>query len=81
MESDDFQIVEVIDDVIQQYRQAIFGFSRGAPAPAGVDITLTGANNFRFTVGVGLSLGILKIFADANFGSVTNYSAGIGFGR
>ena len=50
-------------------------------APAGVDITLTGANNFRFTVGVGLSLGILKIFADANFGSVTNYSAGIGFGR
>ncbi len=49
--------------------------------PAGVDITLNGANNFRFTLGVGLSLGILKIFADANFGSVTNYSAGIGFGR
>lgn len=50
-------------------------------APAVVDIDLDGANNFRFTAGVGLSLGILKIFADANFGTVTNYSAGIGFGR
>lgn len=49
--------------------------------PGGVDITLDGANKFRFTLGVGLSLGILKVFADANFGSVTNYSAGIGFGR
>jgi hypothetical protein len=46
-----------------------------------VDINLDGANQFRFTAGVGVSLGILKIFADANFGSVTNYSAGIGFGR
>jgi hypothetical protein len=46
-----------------------------------VDIDLDGANQFRFTAGVGVSLGILKVFADANFGSVTNYSAGIGFGR
>jgi len=50
-------------------------------ATKGVDITLDGSNKFRFTVGVGLNLGILKVFADANFGSVTNYSAGIGFGR
>lgn len=49
--------------------------------PPGVDINLTGANDFRFTLGVGLKLGFLKIFADANFGSVTNYSGGIGFGR
>ncbi len=49
--------------------------------PAPVDISLTGANKFRFTVGVGVSLGILKVFADANFGSITNYSGGIGFGR
>jgi hypothetical protein len=46
-----------------------------------VDVTLDGSNKFRATVGVGLSLGIFKVFADANFGSVTNYSAGIGFGR
>lgn len=46
-----------------------------------VDVSMDGANKFRFTVGVGVSLGILKVFADANFGSVTNYSGGIGFGR
>ena len=49
--------------------------------PATVDIDLDGSNNFRFTVGVGLSLGIIKVFADANFGTVTSYSGGIGFGR
>jgi hypothetical protein len=46
-----------------------------------VNLDLTGSNNFRFTMGVGVSLGIFKIFADANFGSVTHYSGGIGFGR
>ena len=35
-------------------------------APPVVDVSLDGANKFRFTVGVGVSLGILKIFADAN---------------
>ena len=45
-----------------------------------VDITLDGANNFRFTVGLGLQLAFLSLFGDANFGSVTNFSAGIGFG-
>jgi hypothetical protein len=48
--------------------------------PAAVDINLTGANAFRFTLGAGLKLGFFRIFADANFGSVTNYSGGIGFG-
>jgi hypothetical protein len=46
-----------------------------------VNLDLTGSNTFRFTMGVGVSLGIVKIFADANFGSVTHYSGGIGFGR
>jgi hypothetical protein len=49
--------------------------------PADVNVTLDGSNKFRATIGVGLNLGIFKVFADANFGSVTNYSAGIGFGR
>ena len=48
---------------------------------APIDVNLDGANKFRATVGVGVSLGIFKVFADANFGSVTNYSGGIGFGR
>jgi len=50
-------------------------------AAAPIDVDLDGANKFRATVGVGISLGIFKVFADANFGSVTNYSGGIGFGR
>jgi hypothetical protein len=50
-----------------------------ATSPA-VDITMNGANNFRATIGLGLHLAFFSIFADANFGSVTNFSAGIGFG-
>ena len=45
-----------------------------------VDITMNGANNFRATVGLGLHIVFFSVFADANFGSVTNFSAGIGFG-
>jgi hypothetical protein len=45
-----------------------------------VDISLTGANTFRFTAGLQLGLGPLKLFGDANFGSVTTFSAGFGFG-
>ncbi len=45
-----------------------------------VDVDLDGANKFRFTVGAGLDLFILTLFADANFGSVTNYSGGVAFG-
>ena len=46
-----------------------------------VDVSLDGANKFRATIGVGVHFGIFKVFADANFGTVTNYSGGIGFGR
>jgi hypothetical protein len=46
-----------------------------------VDVSLNGANKFRATIGVGVNFGIFKVFADANFGTVTNYSGGIGFGR
>jgi len=50
------------------------------PGGGRVDIDLDGDNSFRFTVGAGLSLGFVKLFADANFGAVTNFSAGIGVG-
>jgi hypothetical protein len=43
-----------------------------------VDLNLTGANSFRGTFGASLALGILQFFADANLGSVTNFSGGIG---
>lgn len=45
-----------------------------------VDITLDGVNKFRGTLGLALNLAILHIHADANFGSITNFSAGLGFG-
>ena len=45
-----------------------------------VDLTLDGANSFRATLGLCLHLGFFSVFADANFGSITNYTGGIGFG-
>jgi hypothetical protein len=51
-----------------------------ATIPA-VSIDLDGANKFRATVGLSLNLAFFSVFADANFGSVTNYAAGIGFGN
>jgi len=52
----------------------------GSTTPENVSIELNGANTFRVTAGVGLNLGIFKVFADANFGKVTHFSGGIGFG-
>jgi len=51
--------------------------SAGSPA---VDVELDGDNTFRLTAGGALSLGIFSLFADANFGAVTNFSGGVGFG-
>lgn len=55
-------------------------FISARPGGGKVALDLDGDNSFRFTLGAGLSLGILKINADANFGAVTNFSAGLGFG-
>jgi hypothetical protein len=45
-----------------------------------VNIDLEGSNVIRATVGAGLNLGVFKIFADANFGALTSFAGGIGFG-
>ena len=45
-----------------------------------VNIDLDGENSFRFTGGLSVRIAFLILSADANFGSVTNYSAGLGFG-
>lgn len=51
------------------------------PAVSGtVNIDLDGANTFRTTAGVALKLAIVKLFADVNLGSVTNFSGGLSFG-
>jgi hypothetical protein len=44
-------------------------------------LDLEGANTVRATVGLGVELGIFKIFANANFGSVIQYSGGIALGN
>jgi hypothetical protein len=49
-------------------------------APGKVELTLDGGNSVAFTLGAGLNFGIFRIFADINFGAVTNLSGGIGFG-
>jgi len=49
--------------------------------PGAVDVSFDGANKFRFTGGLCVRLGFAKIFADANFGAVTCFSGGIGFGN
>ncbi len=54
--------------------------STDTSAPPLVDVTLDGVQKFRFTLGAGVTLGPVSLFADANFGSVTAFSAGIGFG-
>ncbi|MGA9118892.1 MAG: DUF6588 family protein [Bacteroidota bacterium] len=46
-----------------------------------VDITMDGVNAFRFTAGLNIGLGPLHLFADANMGSITAFSGGIGFGN
>ncbi len=53
------------------------------PTAAGevpVNLDLDGDNSVRFTAGAGLNLSILRLFADANFGAVTTFSAGLGLG-
>jgi hypothetical protein len=51
----------------------------GPPSP--VSLELEGENAFRVTAGVALHLGIFTIFADANLGSMTNFSGGIALGN
>jgi hypothetical protein len=52
----------------------------GVASGTGVDISMDAANKFRFTVGLTLNLGIFKIFADANFGKIMNFTGGLGLG-
>ena len=45
-----------------------------------VDLDIDGDNSFRLTLGGRFSLAVLRIFADLNIGSVTNFSGGLAFG-
>jgi len=45
-----------------------------------VDLDLDGDNSVRLTLGMELTLAIVHLFADANIGSIINFSGGIGVG-
>lgn len=52
------------------------------PSASGtVDIDIDGANTFRVLAGLSLKLFVARVFADANFGSVMNFSGGLSFGN
>jgi len=55
-------------------------YTQTAPTSTPVDVLIDGVNAFRLTIGLGLRLGLFSIFANVNFGSITNVSGGIGFG-
>lgn len=54
-------------------------YTSSASVPVNVDVD--GDNKIRLTTGGALKLGFFRIFADANIGSVMNFSGGIGFGN
>jgi|WetSurMetagenome_2_1015567.scaffolds.fasta_scaffold35996_3 hypothetical protein len=55
-------------------------FTPSAAGSPSVNLDLDGENTVRFTAGAGLNLSVIRLYADANFGAVTNFSAGLGFG-
>jgi hypothetical protein len=78
--SKSFSILRVYGGLAWEKSSMQLTYTPASTAFAPVDITMNGANNFRATVGVGLHIVFFSIFADANFGSITNFSGGIGFG-
>jgi hypothetical protein len=55
--------------------------STEASEPGSIEIDLTGKRKASFTAGLNLSLGFFHLFGNANLGSVTNFTAGLGFGN
>jgi hypothetical protein len=78
--SKSFAVLEVYGGLAYEKSSMDLTYTSTAAGSPNVSISLDGANTFRATVGLGLNLAILHIYGDANFGSVTNFSAGLGFG-
>jgi hypothetical protein len=78
--SKSFAVAHVYGGLAWEKSTMNISYTSSAPGAGNVDLDLDGDNSFRFTLGAGLSLGVLKVFADANFGSITNFSGGIGLG-
>jgi hypothetical protein len=78
--SKSFSVLNLYGGLAWEQSTMDLGYTSTVPGIGRVDIELDGDNSFRFTVGAGVSLAVLHIFADANFGSITNFSGGIGLG-
>jgi hypothetical protein len=78
--SKSFSVLEIYGGLAYEKSSMDLSYVSTAPGGGNVDISLDGANTFRGTIGLGLNLAVLHLFFDANFGSVTNLSAGLGFG-
>jgi len=78
--SKSFAVLEVYGGFAYEKSSMDLTYTSTAAGTPNVTLSLDGANTFRATVGLGLNLAILHIYGDANFGSVTNFSAGLGFG-
>lgn len=79
--SKSFSVLNLYGGVAWEKSTMNLKYTPSSSSISAVDIDLDGDNNFRFTLGAGLKLGFLGIFADANFGSITNFSGGISFGN
>lgn len=55
-------------------------FDSTDPNSGRINIDLEGSNVMRGTLGAALDFSVLKLFADINFGAVTNLSGGLAFG-
>ncbi len=78
--SKSFSVLDLYGGLAWEQSTMDLVYTSTVPGVGSVDIELDGDNSFRFTVGAGLSLAVFHIFADANFGSITNFSGGIGLG-
>ena len=78
--SKSFSILTVYGGLAWEKSTMTIGYTSTGANPTAISVDLDGANAFRFMVGLDIGLGFFHLFGDANFGSVTNFSAGIGFG-
>lgn len=75
-----FGIVDLHGGISWEKSTMNLSFTPSATGSPAVNLDLDGENSVRFTAGAGLNLGVLSLFADANFGAITNFSGGIGLG-
>jgi hypothetical protein len=75
-----FGVLDVFGGLSWEKSTMNLTFTPTDPAVAPVNLDLDGDNTVRFTAGLGLNLSVLRIYADANFGAITNFSGGIGLG-